>query len=87
MDIENINAAHYEKAPTTVNPIKKRRIQALMDTGAEISCIRPDAAVEFHLQVDNSKSIAYSDVNGQCNRHRESSISLVGCSTQTTYYS
>jgi hypothetical protein len=42
LEIENIGAAQYEKAPTTVISIEDMKVKALMDTGAEFSCIRPD---------------------------------------------
>ncbi|CAO3696318.1 unnamed protein product [Umbelopsis ramanniana] len=63
-----IGAMNHEKAPTTVIPIEQRKAKALMDTGAEISCIRPDTTRKLRLQIDSSQSIQYSDVNGKSNQ-------------------
>lgn len=63
-----IGAMNHEKAPTTVILIEQRKVKALMDTGAEISCIRPDTARKLRLQIDSSQSIRYSDVNGKSNQ-------------------
>jgi hypothetical protein len=68
VEIENVGAAHYEKAPTATIPIKKKEVKALMDTGAEISCILPEIARKLRLFVNRNQSIQYSDVNGKASQ-------------------
>ncbi|KAG2172107.1 hypothetical protein INT44_004729 [Umbelopsis vinacea] len=68
VEVENVGAAHYEKAPTATIPIKKKEVKALLDTGAEISCILPEITRKLRLFVNRDQSIQYSDVNGKASQ-------------------
>jgi hypothetical protein len=54
--VENIAATNYEKAPTTVIPIKNREVKALMDTdGVPPRRMLPDKQALVDAEVDEMR--------------------------------